>query len=482
MHKYRAYKEADLRLNELILRIEGVWLKTKVQMELLQKVWRELNSSLVQLQRLREYHENVLLRLHFKLQAADAEMSTLCGGPPSTGFGSRKPKYATFETCLKRMFDELEVWHSKFDPSWFLISLIADTHVDNVIANQNKIPQRDVSAVKMIRSIIHQTTIPTNFESSIFIDTPALLSTPISIPGSAVLLVRARDTGDVKLLDTTTYPEFTDLSEVTIHVRDLARLLSNSEPSTIGLLKCSGVLKAQTQFSFVFDIPQDLAEPRSLREVLSSVVLSLDDRFRIARSLARAVMAVHLAGIVHKNIRPETIVIFKDCKHSSIASFLLGFERFRPQAAGSAMVGDMVWQRNLYRHPSRQGILPEDLYKMQHDIYSLGVCLLETGIWTSFVEQPQAGALLDVSAQLAMNNKKEAALEIKSILVAQTKEYLPSRMGITYTNIVVACLTCLDSGDSNLFGKDEEMRDVDGILVGVNFIEKILVSLEKISI
>ena len=292
-----------------------------------------------------------------------------------------------------------------------------------------------MSAVKIIRSIIYKTTTPTNLECSIFIDTPSLLSTPISIPGSAVLLVRTRDTDDVKLVDTTTCPEFTDLSEVTIHVRDLARLLSNSQPSNIGLLKCSGVFKAQTQFSFVFDVPQDLAEPRSLREVLSSIALSLDDRFRIARSLARAVMTVHLAGTVHKNIRPETVIVFKDCKNTSIASFLLGFERFRPQAAGSAIVGDMVTQRNLYRHPSRQGILPEDLYKMQHDIYSLGVCLLEIGIWTSFLEQPQVGALLDISIQLAMNNK-EAALEIKVILVAQTKTYLPSCMGLTYTDVV----------------------------------------------
>src|SRR5271168_4116142 len=37
------------------------------------------------------------------------------------------------------------------------------------------------------------------------------------------------------------------------------------------------------------------------------------------------------------------------------------------------------------RHPTRQGTHPEVDYQMQHDIYSLGVVLLEIGLWTSFV-------------------------------------------------------------------------------------------------
>ncbi|MCJ1404812.1 hypothetical protein MMC11_008038 [Xylographa trunciseda] len=480
--KFQAYKEADTRLNELIVRIKGVWLRTEFQIELLQRIWNGLQASAVHLHRLKSYQEDVLLRLQLKLQAADAEIGALSGATSSTGFRWKKVKYSAFETCLKRVIDELEAWHSRFDPSWFLISLIADTHIDKIIANQNEVSQQDVSAVKSIRAIIHQPSTLKKFEKSIFIDSASLPPIRLAIPGSAVLLLQACGTSDAKLIDTTTYPEGTDLSEVVTDIRDLARLLSISEPSTLGLLKCSGVLKAQTQFSFVFTVPQDLSEPRSLREKLSYEPLALDDRFRIAKSLARAVMAVHLAGIVHKNIRPETIILFKDFKSAAISSFLLGFERFRPQAARSALAGDMVWQRNLYRHPSRQGILPEALYKMQHDIYSLGVCLLEIGLWTSFVKQPQTGGVLDISTQLAMNNKKKAAIEIRATLVAKSKAYLPSRMGITYTDIVVACLTCLDLGDSNIFGRDEELRDIDGILVGVNFIERILVKLEKISI
>ena len=30
--------------------------------------------------------------------------------------------------------------------------------------------------------------------------------------------------------------------------------------------------------------------------------------------------------------------------------------------------GDSAWGKNLYRHPHRQGLHPQDIYVMQHDI------------------------------------------------------------------------------------------------------------------
>jgi hypothetical protein len=37
------------------------------------------------------------------------------------------------------------------------------------------------------------------------------------------------------------------------------------------------------------------------------------------------------------------------------------------------------------------GEFPAEEYKMQHDIYSLGVCLLEIGLWEPLVEYPEDG-------------------------------------------------------------------------------------------
>ena len=122
---------------------------------------------------------------------------------------------------------------------------------------------------------------------------------------------------------------------------------------------------------------------------------------------------------------------------------------------------------------------------MQHDIYSLGVCLLEIGLWESFVEASdpaKPGTILKISEQLAMRNSLKAAVEIKKILVEMAKTLLPRLVGLQFTDVVLSCLTCLDSEATNMFATEKDLYDQDGILVGVVFIEKILARLGTLSI
>ena len=72
--------------------------------------------------------------------------------------------------------------------------------------------------------------------------------------------------------------------------------------------------------------------------------------------------------------------------------------------------------------------------------------------------------------------------EIKNMFIDMALENLPFAMGRVYTEVVLSCLTCLDQGASNMFANVRELYDEDGILVGVAFIEKILMRLESISI
>lgn len=124
---------------------------------------------------------------------------------------------------------------------------------------------------------------------------------------------------------------------------------------------------------------------------------------------------------------------------------------------------------------------------MQHDIYSLGVCLLEIGLWFSFVDYTQEhevsqSTALPIGALLNKNNKRQAANEIKDLLVRMAKERLPSMMGRTYTEIVVSSLLCLDKDSDNVFTNSEDLYDEDGIAIGVAFIEHILMRLDSISL
>jgi hypothetical protein len=119
---------------------------------------------------------------------------------------------------------------------------------------------------------------------------------------------------------------------------------------------------------------------------------------------------------------------------------------------------------------------PEEIYNMRHDIYSVGVCMLEIGMGSSFVnysgEQQTPGHEIPIASLLNAKNKRKAAADIKPLLVSLAKMQLPMRMGRIYTDTVLACLTCLDP-NSPLFQDEREFEDEDGILVGMRYIEKV---------
>jgi len=66
-------------------------------------------------------------------------------------------------------------------------------------------------------------------------------------------------------------------------------------------------------------------------------------------------------------------------------------------------------------------------------------------------------------------------------LVALARRQLPKQIGSKYAIIVLTCLTCLDEGNTD-FGDESKFQDEDGILVGVRYIEKVLVQLNSVSI
>src|SRR5262249_5202138 len=116
--------------------------------------------------------------------------------------------------------------------------------------------------------------------------------------------------------------------------------------------------------------------------------VSLSAITRIAKQLVRSVSYIHTCDFVHKDIRPENILVFSSNESPLGSSFLLGFNQFRNANFQTNLFGDPAWHRNLYRHPQRQGAFVQERYMMQHDIYSLGVCLLEIGLWRSFIWYP----------------------------------------------------------------------------------------------
>jgi serine/threonine protein kinase len=162
-------------------------------------------------------------------------------------------------------------------------------------------------------------------------------------------------------VDTVHCNPIADITRTTKEVCNLARVLSKVDPTTFGLLKCRGIIKGSETitdrlgspkelptFTFVFDISPELSNPRSLRSILQKATpYALNERFELARQLTHSILYVHTARFVHKNIRPETIVVFENEKSKIGASFLLGFEKFRQEDGQTYWAGDGLWEQNL---------------------------------------------------------------------------------------------------------------------------------------
>ncbi|KAJ0421811.1 hypothetical protein BJY00DRAFT_105548 [Aspergillus carlsbadensis] len=519
----RQYQNYDAGLDEIILSIQGAWLKMEVQLRALTALWDKLHPPLQAL-----YHD-VLTSLGTKLMSAFESFQVTQGHSNAASTMRQKLKVVYLKRQLTQTVADMEEWQKKFDPSWYLITRIANPDVDKRLDHvKARVPQPAAAPstrLAKMRESINQISSQSMEETgqSIFKDAAVIANEMSRIKGTTAYLSKYKGGGRPILLDPANRAGQTSTATARVNIRDLARLLLHVDPATFNLLRCDGVAELPTsqgtekqtqnerQFHLLFEIPDGLSSPRTLRTLLEDTPkVSLSDRFQLAKQLARSVTFVHAAGFVHKNIRPETVLVFNDTdnklrRESLGSSFLIGFERVRKAEGRTDKFGDLEWEKNLYRHPFRQGLQPEDIFEMRHDIYSLGVCLLEIALWKSFIRTStimkderegeereelrqdtlgtQSGpwSKLNISTDLTDENHRRGALAIKSKLVALAKDALPSLVGERYTRVALACLCCLDEdSEDNSFRYEKNLEDKDGIIVGVRYIENVLSKLEEL--
>ncbi|KAI2616824.1 hypothetical protein GGR54DRAFT_608992 [Hypoxylon sp. NC1633] len=377
---------------------------------------------------------------------------------------------------------------------------MADSQIDRALLHDNSATITSFPSIRNIREGLQRGK--DQEPSGIFLPSHEMESLTISdIPLCNLRLakrVSSRKGPQQLFLDTMECPPGINVNIASKDIRDLARKLQHDDPQTFSLLSCKGVIKPihssdpvlllppKTVFTMVFRSPVGLSQPTSLRSMLTTDndKINLSDKFDVARQMARAVSYIHTFGFVHKNIRPETILTFKQPGTTSPSVFVVGFDKIRREDGRTHRIGDDDWEKNLYRHPSRQTSKPKEEYVMQYDIYSLGICLLEIGLWKSFIsydtegKEPRPSRAL---GSLSSETKISPGHIVKTHLEFLADKYLPRFMGRKYTEIVKTCLTCLDPNNTD-FGDEHEFMDKDGILVGVRYIEKILSQLNVICV
>ncbi|KAK6080564.1 hypothetical protein SCUP234_05110 [Seiridium cupressi] len=237
------------------------------------------------------------------------------------------------------------------------------------------------------------------------------------------------------------YLDPAELPSLVERVRLLAELLRTPESTGFRSLKCLGWehFHLENKFALYFEIPSGYNSRNNNYETLYSVIRnvksplrpSMDDRIAIALGMATAIQKWHSVGWVHQGISSHNIIFFRSEITGHIDylhPFLHGFDFARPDSDSSIgrALDDVAF--NVYRHPHRQGTARKGHRKV-HDLYSLGVVMLEIGLWQT------AASMLD-------RKREYQPFEIQKVLQNACSDRLAHYAGVSYQSAVT---TGLDS-------------------------------------
>lgn len=301
------------------------------------------------------------------------------------------------------------------------------------------------------------------------------------------------------------YTELTD--DVSERALRLATFLNRPKPSCTTVLRCLGVFNEakKLRFGYVFDTDElqstdrasDRLDPLEVLENFQSLLASLSTdeakdifryskfgkqnpvsarplclskRFRMAHSLAQTVHQLRLVGWLHQNIRSENIWFTRELEEGPLyrswvlgKPYLFSFEYarktdeysdpYRISPTGSS-------DHNLYRHPERQDAQSDRYpHTKLHDIYSLGVVLLEIGLGRAAAgmkeyyqtkilgQDPHRTNTVRDPTDCGPEKTKEGFLYLAQMLLSE-------KVGGKYSSIVASCLT-------GTFASSEEDGDLN---------------------
>jgi hypothetical protein len=257
-----------------------------------------------------------------------------------------------------------------------------------------------------------------------------------------------------------------DIRVIEQRIKRLAWLLQDDERPMSLMIPTSVGYRKEGRFKFImfyeapaFAIPS--AGYRTLYSMFprnaSSVGLkaqppvlpSLEDRIQLARSLATGLLQLHSINWLHKNLNSASLLIFgtpagPDVTKPMFASFGLG----RPSKPSTKTI-DLRAVRpefELYQHPELR-VAAHRRYERRFDIYSLGMLLLEIGIWQSlhYFKAHDTGPV-------------EFRRRVRNV----AENLLPHLMGRKYCQVVVCCID-EDNVWKNAEGASELQEGTDDV-------------------
>jgi serine/threonine protein kinase len=257
----------------------------------------------------------------------------------------------------------------------------------------------------------------------------------------------------------------------TRRVDDLARILHSAADRHPDLhtINCVGYTddSASSRYGIVYRAPQ--ASCSTLNALISSNDLrtpDLSDRFKLAHTLAVALWSLHSLDWLHKSFASSNILFFPSAfstaatRDTSLAAsvpdisspYLLGFDTSRPDHMGEMSVAPKTCSATeLHRHPNSLNGMSRKPYCRSYDIYSLGLVLLEIGLWKAL--------------QTYHKPHYSAQRFLERVVIQNLVPNLGSKTGRIYKDVVQRCLAAPE--DLSVQQAGELLEDVVSSLEGL---------------
>lgn len=234
---------------------------------------------------------------------------------------------------------------------------------------------------------------------------------------------------------------------VTKRVKKLAALLGDKQkPAVFRSPHCLGYLcdtrDEVPRYALVYQVkisPQEyFSGLKTLREFLADYSMpSLGARIGLATALAESLFYLHAVSWLHKGIRSDNIIFIQSrstqsterpSEHDKTAEIsspiLSGFDYSRPDLIDEQTFrNDLKVEHELYRHPDLLQLKTKRSSKA-HDMYSLGLVLLEIALWKPVEEivgiEARRSQLLAIGHSLATLDARGS--DLRSKIAAQVGE------------------------------------------------------------
>jgi hypothetical protein len=227
--------------------------------------------------------------------------------------------------------------------------------------------------------------------------------------------------------------------------------------------KCIGFIPMKNAFGFLYPFPTATDVPRTLLELLDpkrKSVPALEARIQLANKLVSSIAELHTVGWLHRNLNSNNIIFFTKQHYSSEKNmenpYMMELTRARPDSDRWHSEGPDDARLVDYCHPeyanSRQ-------FQVAYDYYSLGIILLEIGLWRSV-------------GSITSKWPTAKPEDIRITLMEKYAKDLRPQIGSAYYRAVLACMNgCFMSGE----GRE------DAATSRLNFYERVVDVLGKMS-